>query len=130
MIIATNQPPLAVDDVVTLGEETQALIDDDFESANAVILGISFDTVADQKKFATGEGFAYQLLSDGDKSVGGQYDTVRKPGEKYAEHGIPRRVTYLINPEGVIHKAYDGEAEGVDLKAHAQEVLNDIRSAG
>jgi peroxiredoxin len=52
---------------------------------------------------------------------------VRQPGEPYAEHGIPRRITYLIDPQGKIRKAYNAEAKGVDLSAHAEQVLADIK---
>ena len=93
------------------------------------MLGISFDSVADQKQFADGEGFPYPLLSDPDKTVGKAYDAERQPGEKYAEAGIPRRISYLIDPQGKIHKAYDVENAGGDLGAHAAQVLADIRAA-
>ena len=93
------------------------------------MLGISFDSVADQKKFAQDEGFPYSLLSDPDKSVGAAYDAVRQEGEKYFEAGIPRRVSYLLSPDGKVHRAYDVEADGLDLADHAAAVLSDIRSA-
>jgi peroxiredoxin Q/BCP len=101
----------------------------EFEAAGAVILGISFDSVSDQKKFADDQGFPYALLADPDKAVGKLYDAERQPGEKYAEHGIPRRISYLIDPQGVVHKAYDVENDGGDLAAHADAVLADIRAA-
>ena len=94
-----------------------------------MILGVSFDSVADQKKFADAEGFPYQLLSDADKTVGKAYDAVRQEGEKYFEAGIPRRISYLINPDGKIHKAYDVENDNLDLAGHADAVLADIRAA-
>jgi len=94
-----------------------------------VILGASFDSVADQKKFADDEGFPYQLLADTEKSVGKAYDAERQEGEKYFEAGIPRRISYLISPDGKIHKAYDVENDGLDLAAHADAVLADIRAA-
>ena len=102
----------------------------DFEKANAEILGISYDDVADQKKFADAQGFPYRLLADPDKIVGKLYDAERQPGEKYHEHGIPRRISYLIDPKGAIHKCYDVENAGGDLAAHADAVLSDIRAAG
>jgi peroxiredoxin Q/BCP len=94
-----------------------------------VILGASFDSVGDQKKFADGEGFPYPLLSDADKVVGKAYDAERQEGEKYFEAGIPRRISYLISPEGKIHKAYDVENDGLDLAGHADAILADIRAA-
>jgi peroxiredoxin len=56
--------------------------------------------------------------------VGAAYDAVRQPGEKFAEHGLPRRISYLIDPEGRIAQAYD--MDGKDLAAHAGEVLAEI----
>ncbi len=94
------------------------------------MLGASFDSVADQKKFAENEGFQYQLLSDSDKTMGAAYDAVRQKGEQYFEAGIPRRVSYLIDPEGRIAKAYDVEGDGLDLGGHAQAMIEDIRAAG
>lgn len=85
--------------------------------------------MADQKKFAEGEGFPFQLLSDPEKKMGAAYDACRKTGEKYFEAGIPRRISYLINPKGKIAKAYDVENDKLDLASHADAVLADIRAA-
>ena len=95
-------------------------------AANAVILGASFDSVNDQRRFAEAQAFPYQLLSDPDRSAGAAYDVVRQPGEQYAEAGLPRRISYLIDPEGRIVKAYD--LAGQDLAAHAAEVLEEINA--
>ena len=94
------------------------------------MLGLSFASVSDQKKFADGEGFPYSLLADPDKTVGAAYAAQRVEGEKYFEAGIPRRISYLIDPEGTIHKTYDVEGDGLDLGGHAEAVLADIRAAG
>ena len=94
------------------------------------MLGASFDSVEDQKKFAEAEGFPYRLLSDPDRTMGAAYDAVRQEGEKYFEAGIPRRISYLIDPEGKIARVYDVEADGLDLAGHAEAVLADIRAAG
>ena len=93
-----------------------------------MILGVSFDSVADQKAFASEQSFPYPLLSDGDKAMGKAYEAERQPGEKYAEHGIPKRITYLINPDGVISQAIDVEGTGADLESHAQVMLDAIRA--
>jgi peroxiredoxin len=67
-------------------------------------------------------------LSDPDKKMGAAYDAVRQEGEKYFEAGIPRRISYLIDPKGKIAKAYDVEGDGLDLAGHAEAVLADIRA--
>ena len=80
-----------------------------------MILGASFDTVEEQKRFADDQNFPYPLLANTDKSVGAAYDAVRQEGEKYFEAEIPRRISYLIDPQGRIAKAYDVENDGLDL---------------
>jgi peroxiredoxin len=51
---------------------------------------------------------------------------VRQPGEQYAEAGLPRRISYLVDPDGRIVEAYD--LTGQDLAAHAGVVLEEIRA--
>ena len=41
----------------------------EFTAKGAEILGISYDTPADNKAFQEGQGFPYRLLSDSDKSI-------------------------------------------------------------
>jgi peroxiredoxin len=68
--------------------------------------------------------FAYSLLSDPDRSVGAAYDAVRDPGDRYADY--PRRVAYLIDPDGVIRRAYDV----TDVAGFAQGVVRDLDELG
>ena len=86
-------------------------------------MGVSFDTVESNRAFAEAEGFPYHLLSDVDKAVSTRYDAVQGPNERFA--GYPRRVTYLIDPQGVIRKAW----EVGDVNTHAEEVLTTILTA-
>ena len=89
-----------------------------------MVIGASFDTVEDQRTFADTEGFGYPLISDADKSIGRRYHAEREPGEDCYEYGLPRRISYLIDPEGRIVAAYD--LAGQDLASHAAQVLADI----
>ena len=88
------------------------------------MVGASFDTVEDQLAFAETESFGFALISDADKSIGRRYHAEREPGEDYYEYGLPRRITYLIDPEGNIAATYD--LAGQDLAGHAAQVLADI----
>ena len=90
------------------------------------MVGASFDTVEDQLAFAETESFPFALISDPDKSIGRRYHAEREPGEDYYEYGLPRRITYLIDPEGSIAATYD--LAGQDLAGHAAQVLADIQS--
>jgi peroxiredoxin len=85
-----------------------------------VIVGASFDTVEAQKNFADGQGFPFRLLADTDKVMGTAYLAVQ------AGKGYPRRISYLIDPEGTIVRTYD--LAGEDLNGHASTVLEDIRA--
>ena len=71
------------------------------------MVGASFDTVEEQRTFAETESFAFSLISDTDKSIGRRYHAEREPGEDYYDWGVPRRISYLIDPEGRIEVAYD-----------------------
>ena len=92
----------------------------EFEEANAVLLGISFDPPEKNRAFAERQGFPYPLLSDVDKHVGEAYETKRAPAE--ADPTRPKRRTYLIDPDGLIRKAYRVR----DVTTHPDEVLRDL----
>lgn len=47
---------------------------------------------------------------------------------EYYEFGIPLRISYLIDPDGVIAVAYDLGVQGGDLGEHSAQVLADIAS--
>lgn len=86
-------------------------------------MGVGFDTPEDNKAFAEAEGFPYRLLSDTDRSVATAYGSLRPADDKLADY--PLRLTFLINPDGVIEKVY----EVTDIAEHAEQVLADILSA-
>jgi thioredoxin-dependent peroxiredoxin len=85
-----------------------------------VVLGASFDTVDDNRRFAAEQHFPFRLLSDHDRTVGRAYDVVRPAGDQYEAYA--RRFSFLINPDGIIVRIYDV----ADVKGHADEVLADL----
>jgi thioredoxin-dependent peroxiredoxin len=95
-----------------------------FRAAACIVLGISFDTPAENKLFAEAQEFGFPLLSDVDRAVGRRYDVLRDADDQYAE--FPRRISYLIDPAGVIRRAY----VVADVAAHADEVLADLAALG
>lgn len=84
-------------------------------------MGISFDTPEENRGFAEENGFPFRLLSDVDRSVGALYETVRAPEESSPDNA--KRRTYLIDPDGVVRKAY----RVTDIPAHPGQVLDDFR---
>ena len=92
----------------------------EFADAGAAILGASFDTSEDNQIFADLNGFTFPLLSDVDQEVGRRYETVRAPEEPAPEWA--KRRTYLIDPNGLIRRAYRVR----DIPNHPAEVLEDL----
>ncbi len=84
-----------------------------------MIVGASFDPVAAQKNIADEQGFGYRLLADTDKVMGAAYLAVQE------DEFYPRRISYLIDLEGIIVRTYD--LAGEDLNEHASAVLEDMR---
>lgn len=78
-----------------------------FTEKNAVVLGISKDSVASHKKFEEKYRLVFTLLSDTDRKVIEAYD-VWKEKKNYGKvyMGIVR-TTYLIDENGIIVKAND-----------------------
>jgi peroxiredoxin Q/BCP len=94
------------------------------EYGNAVVLGISKDSVASHKKFSDKYKLNFTLLSDESHETieaYGAWGPKKFMGKEYV--GISRN-TYLINPDGMIAKEY----LGVDPKKHAAEIIKDLQT--
>lgn len=97
---------------------------DQFEAANAVIFGISRDSLKSHENFKAKYSFPFELLSDSEE-LACQLFAVIKMKNMYGKQvrGIERS-TFLIDPQGrIVH-----EWRGVKADGHAQEVLNTILS--
>ena len=91
----------------------------DFKKLNAVVWGISADSIEKQKSFADKRTLRLTLLCDVDKSVLTEYGIF---GEKHSygrkTMGI-NRTTLLIDPEGNVAKRWNN----VRAAGHAEKVL-------
>ena len=78
------------------------------------ILGVSGDSEKSHKGFVDKYSLPFPLLADKEKKI----------IEAYGADGMffPKRVSFLINPEGIIVKIY----EKVNPNGHAEEVLADL----
>ena len=68
-------------------------------------------------------GFDFPVLSDPDRKIASLLDVKR--AKTHPLHMIPRRVTYLIDPDGAIARAYD---VGRNINGHADQVLEDLHA--
>ncbi len=94
-----------------------------FNDAGCTVLGASFDTAEENAAFREANDFPFPLLCDTDKAVGTAYEVIRSEDDPFAN--FPERFSYLIDPEGVINKAYAVSDPG----GHAVEVLADLAAA-
>ena len=85
---------------------------------DAVVLGVSVDSVDSHKKFCTKEGLNFKLLADTEHKVSDSYGSLINLGlVKFAA-----RHTFLIDPTGKIAKVYTS----VDPGKHSQQVLVEL----
>lgn len=89
-----------------------------YKAANAVILGVSVDTVDSHKQFCAKDSLTFTLLSDASKKVTNEYGSLGN----YMGFKIAKRNTFLINPEGKIVKVWTK----VDPAHHSQQVLAEL----
>jgi peroxiredoxin Q/BCP len=68
---------------------------------NAEVLGVSFDTVEENKRFAEKFNFPYPLLSDTTRAMGVQYGAADSTGA-----GNAKRVAYVIGPDGKVRNVF------------------------
>lgn len=95
-----------------------------FKEKNAVILGVSKDTVASHKKFAQKHNLKFTIFSDVEKKVIKEYKAWGKKSFMGRTFEGTLRKTYLIDKKGSIVKVY----ENVNPLAHPQEILKDLES--
>ncbi len=90
-----------------------------YTKRNAVIVGVSVDTVDSHKSFCTKESLNFKLLADPNHTV------VEKYGSVMEHNGmtLAARNTFLIDPSGMVRKVY----LKVSPQGHSEEVLADLQ---
>lgn len=97
---------------------------DQFAAANAVVLGVSRDSLKSHENFKAKQGFPFELGSDADEAVCTQFD-VMKQKMMYGKQcrGIERS-TFVIDGKGVLRR----EWRGVKVPGHVDEVLAYVKT--
>lgn len=85
----------------------------DLNAHGIAVLGVSHDSVASHQAFAKEHTLPFTLLSDSNKEVSSLY------GAK-GWFGMTKRITYLIDEEGMIIKVLND----IDVRDHAQQILD------
>ena len=92
---------------------------EDFVDAGAVVIGVSSDSIEKHVKFAEKHQLPFTLLSDGDGQARKIYGVKKSMGL------LPGRVTYVIDPDGIVRKIFSSQ---LGAKKHHTEALAAINA--
>ena len=87
---------------------------------DAEVVGVSVQDAASHRLFAEKHSIPFRLVADPGKRIAKAYEAL-------GFLGLARRVTYLIDSEGVIRDAYRSEMAPTSHVDHAKERLRDLR---
>lgn len=85
-----------------------------YQGKDIVVLGVSADDEVSHQQFTQKFSLPFPLLADTDRAIIQAYDV---DGGGYA-----KRVTYVINPQGVIANVYNS----INTETHATDILADL----
>jgi peroxiredoxin Q/BCP len=92
-----------------------------FQALNAVVLGVSLDTVASHQAWCTKDSFTFKMLADPDHKVVDEYGV---PLMTHGDASYASRDTFLISPEGKIMKMWQVK----DIQGHSADVLATLQA--
>ncbi len=92
---------------------------DKFKGLNAVILGVSRDSLKSHENFKCKQEFPFDLISDTDESLCRLFDVIKMKNMYGKQVRGIERSTFLIDPQGVLVR----EWRKVSVKGHCAEVL-------
>lgn len=96
----------------------------EFQALNAVIVGISRDTLKSHEKFKAKFEFPFDLLADTDELACSLFNVIKMKKMYGKEVRGIERSTFVIDSSGkLVH-----EWRGVKVEGHAAEVLDFIKS--
>jgi thioredoxin-dependent peroxiredoxin len=90
-----------------------------YDAKNAVVVGVSVDTVQSHKEWCAKDGMNFKMLSDADKKVVTQYGSTMTIPQAPQMGTVAARNTFIIDPSGKIVK----EFIKVNPTGHSEEVL-------
>jgi len=82
----------------------------------ATVIGVSADSGESHQSFVRKYSLPFTLIADTDKTI----------IKAFGANGLffPKRVTFIIDPKGIIRKIY----KGMDCAGHAEEIERDLRA--
>jgi len=95
------------------------------ENIGAVVLGVSPDTAAAQKKFVDKYDLPFTLVADADKKICNAYGVIQEKNMYGKKVMGVARTTFIIGPDGKIKHIF----KKVKPEGHAEQVLEWLKEA-
>lgn len=96
----------------------------EFAAVDAVILGISRDSLKSHENFKVKQEFPFELGSDGDEAVCNLFGVMKMKNMYGKQVRGVERSTFVIDRKGVLRR----EWRGVKVPGHVQEVLDFVKT--
>jgi thioredoxin-dependent peroxiredoxin len=96
----------------------------DFLAADAVVIGISSNSLPSHRQFAETHALPFALLSDADGSLRKLYGVANWLGV------IPQRVTFLIGKDGIVRMIFSSLWQGPIHSRRALAMLRQFKAEG
>jgi len=95
-----------------------------FAKLNAVVVGISRDSLKSHEGFKSKMKFPFELVSDPDEKLCGQFGVIKMKNMYGRQVRGIERSTFVIDADGKLAR----EWRGVKVPGHAQEVLEFVKT--
>ncbi|MCK6390826.1 MAG: peroxiredoxin [Azonexus sp.] len=96
----------------------------EFSAVNAVILGVSRDSLKSHENFKAKQAFPFELGSDQDEALCTLFGVIKMKNMYGKQVRGIERSTFVIDGEGVLRR----EWRGLKVPGHVQEVLDFVKS--
>lgn len=96
----------------------------EFLASNAVVLGISRDSLKSHENFKAKQAFPFELGSDSDEAVCNLFGVIKQKMMYGKQCRGIERSTFVIDSQGVLRR----EWRGVKVPGHVQEVLDFVKT--
>lgn len=97
---------------------------DQFVAANAVIVGVSRDSLKSHQNFKDKLGFPFDLITDADEQLCSQFSVIKMKNMYGKQVRGIERSTFIIDRHGVLQH----EWRGVKVAGHVDEVLKLVQA--
>lgn len=98
--------------------------DKEFAFLNAVILGVSRDSIASHEKFKATQMLPFDLISDQEETLCELFDVIKQKSMYGKQVMGIERSTFIIDPNGLVRYV----ARKVKAKGHVDDILGVLKS--